>query len=66
MTQNDRVSTVTVQPNYVRLVDPHTGRFVGEFDPHRFILMTVHRGGTAYFDLARLREEALGLMAAAD
>ena len=46
------------RPLWVRLTHAITGKFVGEFDPLRDVLMVVDRGGTAYIDLARIRADA--------
>ena len=43
---------------WIRLTHAITGKFVGEFDPLRDVLMVVDRGGTAYIDLARIRADA--------
>ncbi len=46
------------RPTFVRLTHPTTGKFVGEYDYTREILMVVDRGGTAWFDMARIKADA--------
>jgi hypothetical protein len=49
--------TLLADLQYIRLTHPTTGKFCGEFDWQRGVLMVVDRGGTAFFDLVRLAEE---------
>lgn len=38
---------------YIRLTHPITGRFVGEYDPQRHLLLVVDRGHQGIIDLIR-------------
>lgn len=44
-------------PGYERLAFAN-GHFFAEYDWRRNVIMGVHRGGTVYFDLTRIAEEA--------
>lgn len=45
-----------IKPRWVRMLD-NEGRFIGNYDPVRGIMMSVKRGGTAFFDLAEVSAE---------
>lgn len=49
-------ATVEIVPQWIRF-EHKVGGFAGAYDWRRDILQFVHRGGTAYVDLAEIRAE---------
>jgi hypothetical protein len=48
--------TLEVIPQWIRF-EHKVGGYAGSWDWERDLLMFVHRGGTAFIDLAELRDE---------